>query len=183
MAAALGALGCVVIDSDQLNHEVLETGAVRARLREWWGDSVFSSTGAVARDRIAKIIFADQEQKQRLEALVHPLIADARRDRINKVAADPTVRAIVLDSPLLLESQLDRLCDSIIFVDASTEVRLARLQAARNWDEAQLRRREQWQLPPEYKRSRADFVIDNNGTEEELLTQVAAVLQRIDHRR
>lgn len=180
VAAELADRGCVVIDSDQLNHEVLERPEVVAALVSWWGNAVRKPSGDINRERVAEIIFGNAGERQRLEELLHPLIAELRADKIRRVADDSDVKAIVLDSPLLFESQLDRLCDSIIFVDASAEVRLARLQAGRKWDEAQLRRREQWQIPPEIKRSRADFVIDNNGTRDQLQTRVAAILHELE---
>ncbi|QOJ15473.1 MAG: dephospho-CoA kinase [Planctomycetia bacterium] len=182
VAAALGALGCVVVDSDRLNHEVLRRPEVLAQLRSWWGPEVVTPDGQPDRRRIAEIVFSDGREKQRLESLVHPLIDALRADRIRQAVGDPAVPAVVLDSPLLLESQLDRICDSILFVDASAGVRLARLRATRGWDAAQMESRERWQLPPEAKRARADFVIVNEGTEEELQSAVAAVLRDVLHR-
>ncbi|MBK8913897.1 MAG: dephospho-CoA kinase [Phycisphaerales bacterium] len=179
VAAALGALGCKVIDSDRLNHEVLRRPEVLERLRSWWGPEVIAPDGQPNRRRIAEIIFSDGGEKRRLESLVHPLIDALRADSIEQAVGDPAIPAVVLDSPLLLESQLDRICDSVIFVDASAGVRLARLQAARGWDAAQVESRERWQLPPEAKRARADFVIVNEGTEEELQSAAAAVLRDV----
>jgi len=179
VAAEFAALGCLVVDSDELNHEMLRRAAVLAELRRWWGDGVVTPDGGPDRRRIGEIVFADPAQRERLERLLYPLIAAAREHMIRDGENDPAVKAIVLDSPLLLENNLDRLCDRIVFVDTSEKLRLQRLQDSRNWDQRHLRRREQWQWPLARKLARADFVIHNDGTLHELRPQVADIFRRI----
>ncbi|MBU0639454.1 MAG: dephospho-CoA kinase [Planctomycetes bacterium] len=179
VAAQLERLGCLVIDSDRLNHEVLRRPEVVRTLVSWWGPEVADPVGGPDRGRIAKIVFGDAEQKRRLESLVYPLIAELREDMMRAGIEDPAVKAIILDSPLLFESNLDSLCDKIVFVEASEARRLRRLQRTRNWDLAQLRKREQWQGPLAHKRSRSDFVVNNEGSPELLQPQVVDILERI----
>ena len=98
---------------------------------------------------------------------------------IRAVEKDPAVTAIVIDSPLLLETNLDRECDTIVFVSASEPTRQKRLSAARGWSAEELRRRESWQLPLEDKRARAEFVVDNDGPEADLRDQVADIVSKV----
>lgn len=179
VAEEFAKLGCMVVDSDRLNHEVLQTPQVQAALREWWGPQIVRPDGTTDRARIAEIVFRDEEARRRLESLVHPLIGARREAMIRRGLEDPRVRAIILDSPLLFESGLDHLCDRIVFVDADEPARLRRVQAARHWDAAQLRERERRQQPIEHKRSRADYVVDNNGPAEALGKQVAEILRQV----
>lgn len=172
-------LGGLLIDSDQLNSQVLCRTDVIGELREWWGADVVAADGAVDRSAIARIIFGDAREKQRLESLLHPLIAASRDDRILRSARDPNVRAVILDSPLLLESNLDRSCDAVVFVEASDAQRMRRLRETRGWDLDELRRRERWQAPLAQKKSRADYVVDNEGTIDQLRSQVRSVFERI----
>jgi dephospho-CoA kinase len=172
-------LGGLLIDSDRLNHEVLRYPEVMGTLREWWGDGIIAEDGTPDRGRIAKLIFSDPGQKQRLESLVHPLIAERRSDMISAGIGDPKVRAIILDSPLLLESNLDRLCHAVVFVEVSQTRRLQRLRQTRGWDIQELRRREQWQMPLAEKRSRSQFVIRNEGLLEQLRSEAEDVFERI----
>ncbi len=172
-------LGALVIDSDRLNHAVLATPEVAAELRSWWGDEVIGPDGRPNRAALAARVFSDASARGRLERLVHPLIAARRAAMILRGAKDPAVRAIILDSPLLFESNLDRLCDWTVFVEASESRRLERLRSTRGWDERELRRREQTQLPPAEKRARCDYVIDNEGSCEELRPQVVRVFENI----
>ncbi len=146
---------------------------------DWWGPEILDPQGLLRRQAVSRIVFADAVQKQRLEALVHPLIAREREDIIRLGSKDPAVRAIVLDSPLLFESNLDRLCDAVIFVEADEQQRFERVQRSRGWDLAELNRRESWQLPLAEKRARATHVVPNQGDLSELHTRVAAVLERI----
>ncbi|MFQ5807191.1 MAG: dephospho-CoA kinase [Phycisphaerae bacterium] len=179
VAQQLERLGGLVIDSDQLNHEVLRRTEVARTLREWWGEEIVGEDGALNRRRIAELIFDDAEQKRRLESLVHPLIAVLREDIIKAGTADPKVEAIILDSPLLLESNLDRLCHAVVFVEASETLRLRRLQQTRGWDIEKLRQRERWQMPLTEKRSRSQYVICNEGSIEQLRSQAKDIFERV----
>jgi dephospho-CoA kinase len=179
VAAEFGRLGCLVVDSDKLNHEVLLQPDILRVLQSWWGQEVVTPDGKPNRRRIADLIFADAEQKQRLEGLLHPLILQRQAAMITAVEDNPAVKAIVIDSPLLLESQLDRQCDEIVFVEAGESRRLERLRRKRGWTAEEIQRREGWQIPLVEKRSRAAFVVDNDGPAEQLRPQVADILQTI----
>lgn len=164
VAGILRDLGCLVIDSDALNREVLGRAEVASELASWWGSGVLSADGTVDRSAVARIVFDKPEERRRLESLTHPLIAARRRDMILAGSSNPAFVAIVLDSPLLFESRLDRLCDAVIFVDASPQMRLDRLLNHRGWDHEEVERRERWQMSVDDKRARAGHVIENNGT-------------------
>jgi dephospho-CoA kinase len=179
VAAEFERLGGLLIDSDRLNREVLLMPEVARTLREWWGGDVIAADGAVDRKRVASIVFQDSQQRRRLESLVHPLIAARREDMITNGIGDPKVRAIILDSPLLLESNLDHLCHAVVFVEASELQRLSRLQQTRGWDIQELRRREQWQMSLADKRARSHVVIRNEGSREQLRSQAEDVFERI----
>jgi dephospho-CoA kinase len=179
VAAEFERAGCLVIDSDRLNHEVLKRADVLATLRQWWGAEVVAANGEPNRRRIAEVVFADPAEKRRLEELVYPLIAELREGMIRMVSEDRAVQAVILDSPLLFESNLDRLCDTIVFVEASRSQRLQRLRQTRKWTEAQLRERERWQKPLDFKRSRSEFVLDNEGSPDRLRPQVADILEKV----
>jgi dephospho-CoA kinase len=172
-------LGGLLVDADQLNREVLRRPEVIQTLREWWGDGVVGPDGLIDRKRVAERVFADAEQKRRLESLVHPLIAALRENMMERGAEDPKVSVIILDSPLLLESNLDRLCQAVVFVEVSESRRLERLHETRGWDIEELRRRERWQLPLAQKRARSHYVINNEGSIERLRSQVKDVLEQV----
>lgn len=179
VAAAFQRFGCVVADSDRMNHEVLRRVEVLDELAGWWGPGVREPDGLPNRRRIAEIIFADESAKLRLQSLVYPLIDRLRADIISSAVRQASVKAVVLDSPLLFESNLDRMCDAVVFVQASEERRLARLHASRGWSAEELHRREAHQLPLEEKRARSQYVVLNDGPVSALDPQVADIVNRI----
>lgn len=173
-------MGCRVIDSDELIRQAYERQDVRRTLRQWWGDDVFLPDGQINRPAIARRIFSDPAEKQRLERLLHPL-ASSQRDELMRQAADNSqVVAFIWDTPLLIETDMHRQCDAIVFVDAPFEQRLARVARGRKWDRSELERREKLQHPLDKKRKIADYVVGNTADDAEVIRgQVREVLSRI----
>jgi dephospho-CoA kinase len=177
VARMLAELGCLVTDSDALARAVLERADVKAALVSWWGDRILNDAGEVDRRAVASIVFGDARERRRLEELTHPLIEQQRKMLWAK--APPTTTAFVIDAPLLIEAGLHRECDAVIFVDAPRDVRLQRLRETRGWDEAELARRENSQLPLDVKRQAAHHVVQNTGDLHQLRSQVEHVFQLI----
>ncbi len=113
-------------------------------------------------ERLGAIVFADPAARKQLEAIVHPRMRRTFERAIARTIRRGQARAVVLDAAILLEAGWDSLCDRIIFVDASPEVRLRRLEAARGWTAESLQAREAAQWPLSAKRDRADPVIAND---------------------
>ena len=179
VARVLADEGCVVIDSDAEARRLIQSTSVRDTLVSWWGDEILAEDGTVDRKKVAQIVFSDPEERKRLEGLLHPLIHEARQRKIRENADAP---AIVIDAPLLYEAGVDRECDAVIFVDAPREVRLARVREHRGWDEDELARREVSQMTIEEKRRRADVVIRNDASLEELRRRVRRVFSDLRDR-
>ncbi|HEX2973140.1 MAG TPA: dephospho-CoA kinase, partial [Tepidisphaeraceae bacterium] len=125
-------------------------------------------------------VFQKVQERQKLEGLLHPLIARLRDQRMAEVADDPRVVAYVWDAPLLIEVGLDRQCDAVVFVDADEEKRFERVRQTRSWTREEWQRREKSQLPLDKKRIIAKYVIRNTAdTDDEVRDQVREVLSRI----
>ncbi len=179
VAGQLASLGCEVIDSDALAKQALGDPGVIEQLRQWWGDGILNEIGGIDRGAVAKIVFQDQAALDRLEGLIHPIVHAKRGELRVEAVGKPGVRAVVEDSPLLIESGIDRQCDVLIFVDAPLAVRQERLARTRGWGPDELARREKMQLPLDSKRERADYVISNDAGEAHCLEQTRRVLSRI----
>ncbi|MAC19928.1 MAG: dephospho-CoA kinase [Phycisphaerae bacterium] len=177
VAAILEDLGCVVSDSDRDAREVLADPKVLEVLQGWWGDAIVATDGRLDRSEIAARVFGDPAERKRLEDLVHPRLHRLREDRF--AAASDDTCGLVIDAPLLFEAHLDDQCDAIIFVDASIDRRIERVVTSRGWEEAELHRREQAQIPLDEKRRRASHVIENDGTRSELEGRVGVALDQI----
>jgi dephospho-CoA kinase len=178
-AKAFADLGCAVIDADRLSHVALLNETVKDQVRERWGDAVFDDTGQIERSALGRIVFADPAALRELEALIHPRVHEGRRLEREQHHADPVVVAIVEDCPLLLESDLNKQCDSLVMIDTPDDLRLARVQSTRGWDAEELKKRDQQQIPLDIKRQAADYVISNDQDLAHMREQVRHVLQSI----
>jgi dephospho-CoA kinase len=169
VARLLAARGATVVDADALAREVVEPGTpgLAAVVAEF-GPDVLAADGSLDRAALAGIVFADDERRAALEAIVHPLVG-ARADEL--IAAAPDDAIVVYDVPLLVENGLAAGHDVVVVVDTPTELRLARL-AARGVAGDEARRRMAAQATREQLLAVADHVIDNSGDLTALATQV-----------
>ena len=179
IASLFAELGAGVISSDRLNHEELDSQEVLNQLVEWWGRRVIDATGHADRTVIREIVGSDEASRRRLEQLVHPRIAARRQAMMSGFQDDDRVRAIVWDSPLLFETGLAALCDYVVFVDSDPTQRLARVGRERGWSQEDLDRFEKLQKPLDFKRERADYIVDNNSDMDAVRKQAEGVFSRI----
>ncbi len=177
-AALFAELGAEVVDADRLAHEVLRGAEARRRVAVRFGAEVLGPGGEVDRRRLAERVFGDRKALEDLEAIVHPPVVEAIRERIElhrKAAERPRPDLLVLDVPLLAESPLRGECDALVFVDASLAERDSRT-APRGWAPGDLDRREKNQLSIEEKRRLARWVLDNSGPIDRLKAGVARIV-------
>ena len=179
VAAALAEFGCAVIDCDAIGHELLDREDVRAELRGRWGDGVFSESGAVDRDALAKTVFGSCEEVRALNAIVHPQIRRRVEDRIAEVRRSQDVVAIVLDAAAVIEAGWDDLWTHLVFVRAPEQARADRAGASRGWNEKDWRDREKSQISLDSKAARCDYIVDNSSSLSHLREQIHQLFLRI----
>lgn len=182
VAGELEKLGCAVIDSDKLAAAALQEPVIQAQLRQWWGEEICPANGSINRQALAAKVFANPggyRELERLNGLIHPRVAQMRREKMLQVEHNPLVVGVVWDSPLLVESGLQNECDAIIFVKASEEMRRKRVFQTRGWDDREIRRREKFQAPLDKKMEIADYIVDNDGDWASSGTQTCRVLSQI----
>jgi dephospho-CoA kinase len=177
IAAALAQRGARIISGDELGHQALRQAAIRERIVQRFGAAVLDEHGEIQRRRLGAIVFRDRAELRALEELVHPWIESRIEEEVEAARADPSVRLIVLDAAILLEAGWDHVCDRIVFVDVPFEERWNRLHRQRGWTMDELRTREAAQLPLTEKRARADDVMDNSASPEQLERQLDALLE------
>jgi len=176
VARQMELLGGSVFDADAAAARALDRPEVRDAIREAWGEPVFDESGRVDRKALAVVAFASESERRRLEQIVHPRVRAELDRHVAEARADPLTAFVVLDVPLLLEVGWAELCDRIVFVRADRATRLARL-AERGWDEAEVDRRENSQMPLDMKLKFAHDVVDNNASEAACLAQVRRIVQ------
>ena len=177
VAGLFAEAGCVIYDADREVTALYKRQDVLDTVRSWWGDDAVTG-GEIDRATIARIIFEDESQRDRLEKLLFPRLHERRREMIAQAGRDGT-KAVVIDAPLLFEAALDEECDVVVFVDTPRQVRLERLKARSGWDEAELARREKAQLPLDAKRQRSDYSLDGSAAPEELRRRTLSLLDEI----
>ena len=174
--------GATIIDADELAREAVrpETQALRDIVKRW-GKDVVKDDGSLDREALRRIVFADQNELDALNRIVHPGVTRMRDREVAraKERGDPIVVCVI---PLLFERNLVDEFDAIVLVDAPRPVRLERLVTARGLEETEAMNMIAAQMPAELKRARADHCIDNSGSLDDLERDVDALwssLQRI----
>ena len=178
VAARLKALGAYVIDADEIAREASSRGSEGLReIVSAFGEGVLQADGALDRKKLAAIVFAEEEKRLALNAVLHPRILNAMRKRAAEVLAAKKNAIVVYDMPLLIETGEHARVDSVWLVTASDEARIARVMARDACTRDEARRRIAAQMPQEEKRAYAHEIIDNSGDLNALYARVDALYE------
>lgn len=180
VARLFGGWGATLIDADVLARQAVDVGmpAYHA-IVERWGQSVTAPDGPIDRRVLRQRVFADSEQLEALNAIVHPEV-QRLRDQLVDEARRRGDRIVVCDIPLLFERRLAEQFDRIVLVDAPRPVRMDRLVRDRGLETTEAMKMIASQMPAELKRARADYIIDNTGTTDELEHRTREVWQALE---
>lgn len=175
VAQLFGRWGATLIDADVLARQAVDVGmpAYHA-IVERWGEGVTAPDGPIDRRELRQRVFSDSEQLEALNAIVHPEVQRLRDELVDE-ARRRGDRIVVCDIPLLFERRLAEQFDRIVLVDAPRPVRMERLVRDRGLEMTEAMKMIASQMPAELKRARADYLIDNTGTPEELEARARAV--------
>jgi dephospho-CoA kinase len=162
-----------VLSTDKVAHDILDDDQVRTALVERWGKEI-APDGAVDRDKVGEIVFADRDELDWLESVTHPRVGAKVLEWRQRLG--PEVEVAVVEVPLLFEAAMQDAFDATLAVVADDEVRDSRL---RQRDHAGLEGREERQLDQAEKVRRADHVIRNDGSLEELDREVNELIDQL----
>lgn len=177
VSAILRELGAVVIDADALAREVVAKGTPGlAAVVDEFGASFLTPEGELDRPAMGALVFGDTDARRRLEAIVHPLVAQ-RSAELDEAA--PPDAIVILDHPLLVESGLADACDAVIVVHVPEETQIERMVRDRGWTEEEARARIAAQAAAEDRLALATYVIENTGTREDLRHRVTEVFDAL----
>jgi dephospho-CoA kinase len=166
-------LGAVIIDADQVAREVVRPGQpVLHQIAQVFGSELVRSEGSLDRHALGKLVFADAEKLERLNQMLHPLIIETIKQRLDHHLRIRPQAVVVVVAPLLYEVGLDKIVDQVWVVNVDLATQLRRLMARDNLSVAEARRRISSQWPLTEKARRADRVINNQGTPEQTSEQV-----------
>jgi dephospho-CoA kinase len=171
--AAFERLGSETLSTDRVAHDLLEDDEVRDALVDRWGDEI-APEGMVDRERVSEIVFNDRDELNWLESVTHPRVgAHVLEWRQN---LGPEVDVAVVEVPLLFEAAMEDAFDATVAVIADDDLRDARL---RERGQGGLAGREERQLDQAEKERRADHVIRNDASLEELETEVRKLIEEL----
>jgi dephospho-CoA kinase len=179
VSALLARRGAVIIDADAITKELQAPGTeVFQAMVERFGPGIVAADGTLDRQAVADIVFADEQALEDLNGIVHPAVGAETTRRILEEA--DTDHLVVLDIPLLVESAGKRPVAGILVVDVDPEVAVERLVTQRGFSEADARARMARQASREERLARADLVIDNSGTLEDLERRIEELWPQIE---
>ena len=171
VSALLAAKGAVVVDADAVVHELQRPGtAVFEAMVDRFGNGIVAADGSLDRSAVADIVFNDPDALADLNGIVHPAVGAEIVRRMDELSTTDAV--VVLDVPLMVESARGYPVAGLIVVDVDPEVALRRLVEQRGMREDDARARIARQASREERRARADVVIENSGSLDDLAAQV-----------
>ena len=172
--------GFHVLDADLTAREVVEPGTEGLALvvREF-GAEILLPSGALDRSKLGEIVFANEDKRQLLNSIVHPLVIRDQDRWITRVEQEDPHGVAIVDAALMIESGGYKRFDKLIVVWCRPEIQLQRLMVRNGLPEAAARQRIAAQMPQEEKKKFADYLIDTSGGFEDTRRQTAEIAGRL----
>ena len=171
--------GIIVLDADQIVRQLQKPGSqLLYDLAHEFGPSVILENGELARDVLGSIIFHDEAAKQKLNAMIHPLVKQKLVEGIEQAKARGE-QLVVLDVPLMFESGFESLVDRTLVVYVPREIQVKRLMKRDQIDESYALAKINSQMSLEKKRDLADYVLNNEYSIRELRTQFEQMFEML----
>jgi len=173
-------LGAAVVDADQVSRAVVAVGQPAWEdLRQAFGVEYFKENGELDRHRMAHLVFADPGARERLNAIIHPRVAQEIQARLADLKRQGAA-LVMVEVPLLFEAGLEKAYDRSIVVYAAQEDQVSRLTARDGRDSGEIGGILQAQMPLKDKLARADFVVDNSGPLTSTRDQVEKIWRKLE---
>lgn len=173
------ARGAKLVDADAIAREVVAVGSpFLNEIAAAFGKEILQPDGSLNRERLGHLVFQNATLKKQLENILHPPIRQLIRTRMNEYDEMNPGGLVIVDIPLLYESQLEGMFECIVVVYVPEEVQMARLMTREGWDEEVAKRRIATQMPIEDKRRRADVIIENQFSLAQTASQVEELMAK-----
>jgi len=179
VATMLQRLGAKIIDADELAREIVEPGQEAWReIIAAFGREIIRQDQSIDREKLRKKVFEDEQARKRLESITHPRIRTLAQQKIQQLAREGA-EIIVYVVPLLFENRLHLWLRPVILVACDSAIQKERLQKRDKLNEGEIRRHLEAQMGLEEKKKLADFIVENDGSLEELEKKVREVWEKI----
>ena len=167
--------GFKVYDADRIAKDISEKKSVQEEIISTFGNKILDKNGNVDRKKLKEIVFENKEKLKQLNAIIHPKVIDFYKGLKEK----NTDEIIIFDVPLLFESGIDRFCDKILVVISDYEIQLNRIVERDKIDRELASKIIKSQLSNEERIKKADVVIENNSSLEDLFEKVERFCETI----
>ena len=167
--------GFKVYDADKIAKDISEKISVQKEIVLNFGDKILTEEGKVDRKKLKEIVFADKDKLKKLNGIIHPKVIDFYKE----LKEQNTDEIIIFDVPLLFESAIDKFCDKILVVISDYEIQLNRIVERDKIDRELAEKIIKSQLSNEERIKKADVVIENNSSLEDLFEKVERFCERI----
>jgi dephospho-CoA kinase len=180
VSEAFARLGAKVLDADKVAREVVLPGQPAwLKLQQAFGPEFFLPDGEVNRSKLRRLVFADPEERGKLNAIVHPEVMREIDFRFEQLTSSAEHAVVLVDIPLLIEVGVAHRFDKVVVVYANESVQVMRLMQRDGLSREEARQGLSVQIDLREKARKADFVIDNSGTPGETQVQVEKVWQEL----
>jgi dephospho-CoA kinase len=171
-------LGAVIIDADKIAREVVEPNQPTwLKIKQRFGEDIFHEDGQMDRKKLGAIIFKDGQARTDLNAIIHPAIRERMMQQREKAEREGT-ELIVMDIPLLFESELEYMVEKILVVYVPEEIQKDRLMLRDQIDEELALQKMSSQLSIELKKEKGHAFINNSGSFDETREQLNYIIQK-----
>ena len=179
VAAILRRLGAHVIDADDLAREVVKPGQPAwSDIIALFGRDILQLDQTLDRKKLRRIVFDNPQARKQLEAITHPRIRQLAQEKINQ-CTDSGVPLVVYEAPLFFESQIHLWLRPVVLVACDIETQRQRLEARDNLTRSEIDKHLEAQMSLDEKRKLADYIIENNGSLDELERKVKVLVDTI----
>lgn len=156
--------GAKILYSDLVAKTIADTNeTVRSRIKKEFGGESYLPDGTLDRQRMAKLVFQDEQLKEKLNAIIHPVVLEHIKKEIHQAKSEHAVPLFCVEAALIFEAKAEKMFDYLVVVDVPEELRIERIMKRDSISRTEVEQRINAQLQAKEKTSKADFVIYNTG--------------------
>ena len=176
----LNGLGAFVLDADNEAKKLLSTNdVVQHELIAEFGTDIINPSGEIEKKKLSRIAFQDVDHQRRLNSVIHPYIYDLIDSAYEKVFSDGKHNVFIIDAAMIYESGYDTHLDYVIVITAQLKNRMERALSRNTLTREEILKRMEFQWAEKEKVNMADFVIHNDGSEEELNASIKSLIKKL----
>ena len=170
--------GVIIISADQIANEIVNSNSeVKQKLISEFGADIYTSNGLLDRKKVADIVFSNAEARIKINTIVHPVVITRQSEELKKIEESGKIEIAGVEAALIYEAHAEHQFDAVIVVTAPLESVIKRLQKRDGLNKSEIMKRINSQMALEEKIERADYVVHNNGSIDELKLNVKELVK------